>query len=61
MEMAPREAEIYLDMAKALMEKGLKEEAASHLEKYFIWGGKDEGEARELSNKLKKPSDERFP
>jgi len=53
MEIAPREAEIYLDMAKALTEKGLKEEAAGYLEKYFILGGKNEGEARELSLKLK--------
>jgi len=62
MEIAPRDAEIYLDMAKALMEKGLKEEAAGYLDKYFILGGKNEGEARELSNKLKKRSyDENAP
>jgi Flp pilus assembly protein TadD len=40
MEIAPCDAEIYLDMAKALMEKGLKEEAAGYLDQYFILGGK---------------------
>ncbi|MGA2533568.1 MAG: tetratricopeptide repeat protein [Candidatus Aminicenantales bacterium] len=56
MEIAPGDADIYLDMAKALLEKGLKEEAAVSLKKYFSLGGKNEGEALDLANKLKKMS-----
>jgi tetratricopeptide (TPR) repeat protein len=54
MDLIPDDADIHLDMAKALLEKGLDDEAAGYLAKYFSFGGKNEGEAKTLSEKLKR-------
>jgi tetratricopeptide (TPR) repeat protein len=53
-EIVPRDARINLDMAKALLEKGQDDEAADYLEKYFSFGGQNEGEAKTLSERLKR-------
>ena len=52
----PDDASINLDMAKVLLEKGLEDDAADCLEKYFSCGGRNEGEAKKLSGRLKKVS-----
>jgi tetratricopeptide (TPR) repeat protein len=54
MDLIPDDADIHLDMAKALLEKGLDDEAAEYLAKYFSFGGKNEGEAKTLSERLKR-------